>query len=387
MKRIYSIDFTRGLVMVIMALDHVRDMMYVDSIGQSPTNLATTTPVLFFTRWITHLCAPTFVFLAGVSAYISFKRSGDIAATKKFLLTRGVWLVVLEFTVVNFGIWFNFHFRTMIMEVICATGVGLIVLSFLLRFSPKKIGIAGLIIIFGHNLLQDVSFPAHPVLDVFSSLLFRRNLFMITPDFGFFVGYPLVPWLGIIMAGFGCGQLFELSPQKRKKIFLQIGVIALLLFIVIRVINIYGDPLPWAVQKTGAFTFLSFMNITKYPPSLLFTLATLGIMFLILSFTEGITNRFAKFFIVYGNVPLFYFIIHMYLIHILMFVMLFAQGLSIKDLQFGLMQFGRPATGTGIGLPLIYVVWIGVVLILYPVCKWYGKYKAEHREKKWLRYL
>jgi uncharacterized membrane protein len=387
MKRIYSIDFTRGLVIVIMTLDHVRDMMYVDSIGQSPTNLATTTPVLFFTRWITHLCAPTFVFLAGVSAYISFKRSDDISATKRFLLTRGIWLVILEFTVVNFGIWFNFHFRTLIMEVICATGVGMIVLSFLLKFSPKKICIAGLIIIFGHNLLQDMSFPTHPALDVISSLLFRRNFFMITPNLAFVVGYPLVPWLGIIMAGFGCGQLFELSPEKRKKIFLQIGAVALLLFVIIRFVNIYGDPLRWSVQKTGVFTFLSFINITKYPPSLLFDLATLGIMFLILSLAEGITNRFTKFFIVYGNVPLFYFIIHMYLIHILMFVMVFMQGLGIKDLEFGLMQFGRPAKGTGIGLPLIYAIWMGVVLILYPLCKWYGKYKTEHRENKLLRYL
>jgi uncharacterized membrane protein len=385
MKRISSIDFTRGLVMVIMALDHVRDLMQ-DSLSPRPTNLEATTAALFFTRWITHLCAPTFVFLSGVSAYISFKKSG-LAATKKFLLTRGIWLVVLEFTVVNFGLWMDIHFRTLIMEVICAIGVGLIVLSFLLKISPRTIGIIGLVIIFGHNLLQGISFPANSGLDFFESVLFRQNLFQPSPNFGFVTGYPLIPWLGVTMAGFGCGSLFELSPEKRKKIFLRIGAAALLLFCLIRFANIYGDPSPWAVQKTSLFSFLSFINVTKYPPSLLFILLMLGIMFLILFFAEGISNRITNFFIVYGNVPLFYFIVHLYLIHILMFVMLFMQGFGIKDLQFGVLQFGRPQKESGVGLPIIYLIWIGVVLVLYPLCRWYGKYKMTHKEKEWLRYL
>ncbi|MBS1597005.1 MAG: DUF1624 domain-containing protein [Bacteroidetes bacterium] len=387
MKRIHSIDFTRGLVMVIMALDHVRDMMHVDSVSQSPTNLQTTTPELFFTRWITYLCAPTFVFLSGVSAYISFKRTSDIGAARLFLLSRGIWLIVLEFTVVNFGLWFDFHFSTLIMEVICAIGFGLVVLSLLLKFHPRNIAIAGLIIIFGHNLLQGISFPNNPVLSFFASVLFSLNFFSVTPNFGFLVGYPLIPWLGITLVGYGCGQLFELSPGKRKKIFLQIGGLALLLFVIIRFTNIYGDPIKWSTQKNMIFTFLSFMNFTKYPPSLLFDLATLGITFLTLSFAEGISNRVSKFFIVYGKVPLFYFIVHMYLIHISMFVMLFMQGFGVKDFQFGPLQFGRPAAPSGIGLPAIYAVWIAVILVLYPLCKWYGKYKQQHRDNKWLRYL
>src|SRR5260221_4849178 len=145
MKRIHSIDFTRGLVMVIMALDHVRDLMHIDSLTNDPTNLSTTTPGLFFTRLITHLCAPTFVFLSGTSAYISFRKTKDIAASKKFLLTRGIWLMVLEFTIVNFGLYFDIHFRMLIMEVICAIGFGFIVLSFLLKFPARNIGIAGLV--------------------------------------------------------------------------------------------------------------------------------------------------------------------------------------------------------------------------------------------------
>jgi len=387
MKRIHSIDFTRGLVMVIMALDHVRDLMHIDSLTNDPTNLSTTTPGLFFTRLITHLCAPTFVFLSGTSAYISFRKTKDIAASKKFLLTRGIWLMVLEFTIVNFGLYFDIHFRMLIMEVICAIGFGFIVLSFLLKFPARNIGIAGLVIIFGHNLLQGISFPASPGPNFFASVLFSLNMFQISPDFSFLVGYPLIPWLGILLAGFGCGQLFELSPQKRKKIFLQIGGAALLLFCLIRFTNIYGNPTKWAVQKTGLFTFLSFINITKYPPSLLFVLFTLGFMFLFLSFAEGISNRFTNFFVVYGNVPLFYFIIHIYLIHILMFIMVFMQGFGIKDLQFGALKFGRPQTGSGVELPAIYLIWIGVVISLYPLCKWYGNYKAAHKENKLLRYL
>lgn len=373
--------------MVIMALDHVRDMMHVDSGTQSPTNLQTTTALLFFTRWITHLCAPTFVFLSGVSAYISYKRSGDIVASRRFLFTRGLWLVILEFTVVNFALWFNFRFNTLIMEVICAIGFGLMVLSFLLGSSPRNIAIGGLVIIFGHNLLQGITFPNNPVLNVVSSILFNRNFFQPTPGFGFVVGYPLIPWLGIALAGYGCGKLFDLPAEKRKKIFFQIGIFALLLFILIRFINIYGDPLRWTTQKNSLFSFLSFINVTKYPPSLLFDLSTLGITFLILSFAEGISGRLANIITVYGNVPLFYFIVHLYIIHILMFVMLFAQGFTTKDFQFGLVQFGRPAAPNGIGLGAIYLVWIALVVLLYPVCKWYGKYKAEHREKKWLRYL
>ena len=387
MKRISSIDFTRGVVMVIMALDHVRDMIHFSPGSQAATNLAVTTPPLFFTRWITHLCAPTFVFLSGTSAYLSFKKSGDINTTRKFLLSRGLWLIVVEFTVVNFGLWFDFHFRTLIMEVICAIGFGLIVLSFLLKLSPKTILITGLFIIFGHNLLQGVLFPDRPVLNFFDSILFNRNFFQVGPDFIFIVGYPLIPWLGITLVGYGCGQLFELPSEKRKKIFVQIGVAALIFFVVLRFANFYGDPSKWSTQKNAVFTFLSFNNLTKYPPSLLFDLCMLGIMFLILAFGEVVSNKFARFFIVYGNVPLFYFVIHMYLVHLIMFVVLFAQGFATKDFQFGIGQFGRPQGRSGVGLVTIYLIWIGVVLILYPVCKWYGNYKVAHREKKWLRYL
>lgn len=387
MKRINSIDFVRGLVMVIMALDHIRDLMHIPSLTQNPTDLTTTTAGIFLTRWITHLCAPTFVFLSGASAYISFKNSNNLAESKRFLLSRGIWLIVLEFTVINFALWFDIHFRILMLQVICAIGVGLVVIAFLLKIAPRNIGIAGLVIIFSHNLLQGIGFPKYPALNFASSVLFAPNFFQVTPNFAFLVGYPLIPWLGIMLLGYGFGHFFAIPDEKRKKLFLQFGGGALLLFVLIRFINIYGDPAPWSAQKTPLFTFFSFINVTKYPPSLLYTLVTLGIMFLVLSFTDGVKNKFIDIFSVYGKVPLFYYLIHWYLVHSIMVIMLFLQGFGIKDLNFAPFSFGRPQTGSGVELSIIYAIWLGVAIILYPLCLWYGKYKAKHRDNKWLRYL
>jgi len=370
-----------------MALDHVRDFMHTTSMSQSPTNLETTTALLFITRWITHLCAPTFVFLSGVSVYISFKRNHNFSESRSFLLKRGLWLVLLEFTFVSFALWFDIHFRFMIMEVIAAIGLSFIVLSFLLMLPSRTIGIIGLVIIFCHNLLQFVTIPASPVPVFLSSVLFRPFLMQITPGFSIFTAYPLIPWLGIMLAGFACGECFELEGARRKKIFLRVAIGALALFAIIRFINIYGDPAAWSHQKSTLFTFLSFINLTKYPPSLLFILMFVGIAFLVLLISESVKNKLTEILEVYGRVPLFYFIIHLFLIHSLMFVMLCLQGFRGKDMLFGAFNNGRPKTGGGVELYAIYLIWISVVIVLYPVCKWYGKYKSEHKENKILRYL
>jgi uncharacterized membrane protein len=386
-KRINSIDITRGLVMVIMALDHVRDFMHSTSMSQDPTNLQTTTTLLFMTRWVTHLCAPTFVFLSGVSAFISYRRSMNISENRAFLFKRGIWLIVLEFTFINFALWFDIHFRFMIMEVISAIGLSFIVLSFMLKLPSRIIGITGLIIIFSHNLLQGITIPSNPLAISITSVLFRSFMIQIGPNFSMFTAYPLIPWLGIMLTGFACGEFFDLSSEKRKKIFLRLGLAALSIFVIIRFTNIYGDPSRWSMQKSPLFTFLSFINLTKYPPSLLFILLFLGLAFLALFITEKLNNRFCNILTVYGRVPLFYFIIHLFIIHSLMFVMLYIQGFSNKDLLFGALKNGRPATGGGVQLPLIYLIWLSVVLFLYPVCKWYGSYKSLHKENMLLRYL
>jgi len=387
MKRIDSIDFTRGLVMIIMALDHVRDLMHTTALTQDPTNLETTTAGLFLTRWITHLCAPTFVFLSGTSVFISLKNNPDIEAGRKFLISRGLWLILLEFTVITLGLWADIKFRMMVFQVIGAIGLGLICLSFMLKLSAKTIGIIGLTIILGHNLLQGVSFNDNIPLRVFWAFLFRLDVFPVTPNFTFAVLYPFIPWFGIMLTGYACGQLFLLEEKKRRRTLLLTGLSVLAFFVILRFANFYGDPIPWKSQKSPLFTFLSFISIFKYPPSLLYTSLTLGIMFLTLAAADGVRNRFVSIVSVYGKVPLFYYILHWYLIHSLMFLLIFYQGFSWEELPFGAFQFGRPPAKSGVELPYIYMIWAFVVITLYPLCKWYNGYKAAHREKKWLRYI
>lgn len=386
MKRQPSIDIVRGIVMIIMALDHVRDLMHVDSITQSPTDLTTTTPLLFFTRFITHLCAPTFVFLAGTSIYLSLQNKNNVSETRKFLLKRGIWLVVLEFTIVNFGLFFDIGFHSLLFEVIATIGFGFIILSVLLKIRSQTLGIIGLLILFFHNLTPLIPFAENSILKTALAPLFSPIVFPFSGR-AFIMGYPPIPWLGIMLVGFATGKFFEWTEEKRKQLFTKIGLIALVLFIIIRFVNIYGDPALWTTQKNVVFTFLSFINVTKYPPSLLFCLATLGIMFLLLAFAEQFTNRIKKVSLVYGKVPLFYFVVHFYVIHFLTLLMLFVQGFSFSQFEFATGTFGRPkGIESGLSLWLIYLIWIFVVALLYKPCQWFGKYKLEHKYW-WLQYI
>lgn len=386
MKRLNSIDIVRGIVMIIMALDHVRDLIHVNSITQSPIDLKTTTPILFFTRWITHLCAPTFVFLAGTSVYLSSKNS-EISDTRSFVIKRGIWLIILEFTLVNLALWFDLGFHIFIFEVIAAIGFGFIILGLLLKLKPTTIGIIGLVIIFCHNLLPLIPVGQDSVVKNILMPLFGSAAYPIG-TMAFIIGYPPIPWLGIMLVGFAAGTYFDLDSEIRKKRFLQIGIGSLVLFVILRLINVYGDPVPWTYQTDAVYTVLSFFNVTKYPPSLLFDLVTLGIMFLMLAFAENARNKFTDIAAVYGRVPLFYFIVHLYLIHFILLIILFLQGFSFSALEFATGTFGRPKNAvSGLDLWAVYLIWIGVVAILYLPCRWYGKYKSEHKEKTWLRYL
>ena len=385
--RIASIDIVRGIVMIIMALDHVRDLMHTTSLTQNPVDLNVTTPALFFTRWITYLCAPAFVFLSGSSAYLSFKRHMNLKQSRINLIKRGLWLIVLEFTLVNFSLWFDFSFRILMLQVIAAIGCGLIVLSFLLKSKPVKIAIAALLIIFLHNLLQFVPRPENQSLSFIFNLMFIPGARVFPSGFMFFVSYPVIPWMAILLLGFACGRIFEEELNTQNKKLLNFGSIALVLFILLRILNIYGDPSPWNTTGNPLITSLSFLNVTKYPPSLLFDLLFLGIMFLLLRFSDSIPPALKRIFSVYGKVPLFYYLLHLYLIRLSVFIMIFAQGYQWKDLLFGPFQFGRPATGSGIRLMWIYPVCLAIVILLYPLCKWYGSYKERNRMKWWLKYL
>jgi uncharacterized membrane protein len=436
MKRLPSIDIARGIVMIIMALDHTRDYLHVDALAQSPTNLATTTPVLFFTRWVTHLCAPAFVFLSGASAALSLSAASSqpraasslspaadpidakgLPSARRFLLRRGIILVLIEFTIVNFALFFDLHFRLLLFEVIATIGMGFIFLSFLSRLPLKILLILTLLLFFGHDLLTpsvqmaaDITPPGALTITArfIKSLFLAPGGFPITPNLLFVIAYPVLPWLGIMLAGFMTGRWFQRPAEQRKKLFLRLGLASLGLFLLLRFINLYGDPNHWSVQKNTVFTMLSFLNVSKYPPSLLFSLVTLGILCLILSAAEQrgseavqrgsaaaqrdtpATQRgtaVTRVLLVYGRTPLFYFIVHLYLIHLILLIIAFLQGFSPKDLSFAPFQFGRPATGFGLPLAGVYAVWLGVVITLYPLCRWYGRYKAAHPEKDWLRYF
>jgi len=316
-----------------------------------------------------------------------YKKQNNFIHTRNFLIKRGLWLILLEFTIINFGIYFDIGFHTLTFLVVAAIGLGFIILALMLKLSPKTIGIVGLVIIFTHNLFPLIPFANGSILKLILSPLFGPAAFALTTKMSFIIGYPPLPWLGIMLVGFAAGKLFELTSASRKKLFLKIGLSSLLLFVILRFINIYGDPSNWAPQKDGTYTILSFLNVSKYPPSLLFCAITLGLMFVILAFAEQTKSAFAKIFSTYGKVPLFYFIVHFFLIHTIMVGVIFLQGFNWSELDFVSATFGRPKGVTsGVNLWVIYLIWTSVVLILYKPCRWYGKYKSEHHQW-WLKYI
>lgn len=395
-QRIASIDTVRGLVMVIMALDHVRDLLHTPALTQDPTDLSTTTAPLFFTRLITHLCAPTFVFLSGTSVYVALLKDAavrdeggaarSLTQRNQFLRKRGLVLIGLELTLINFAFWTDIQFRSLLLQVIFAIGCGLIVLSWLTRFRVRSVLIGGLLIISLHDLLLLLPPFTNLAARLGWALLFRTDVFAFSPRFVLVVGYAIVPWLGILLFGYGCGPLFTRSIQQRRRYFGQLGIGLLLLFGGLRLLNGYGDAAPWAVQKSALFTVLSFLNVSKYPPSLAYTALTLGVMFLLLAATDGIRNRLTQWLSVYGKVPLFYYLVHWYLAKAAMIGLLLGQGYSLRDMPIGPLSFGRPA-GSGVSLPVVYVVWLAIVLLLYPLCRWYGHYKASHPQVRWTQYV
>lgn len=383
-KRIQSIDLLRGIVMIIMALDHVRDYFHADSLRFEPTDLEQTNVLLFFTRWITHFCAPVFVFLAGTSAFLSGQRK-----TKKqlsvFLLTRGLWLIFLEVTIVNFAWSFNIKLPFIGLGVIWALGISMIALAAIIHLPKMLILAVGTLIVFGHNLLDTIH------LDGFLwSALHETKLFQLDDSHLLRLAYPVLPWIGIMALGYCFGSLYTpgLTAAKRKKWLLSIGTGAIALFIIIRAINFYGDPTPWAVQNSATFTFLSFLNTFKYPPSLLYTLMTLGPAMIFLAFTEKASTRFTQPIIHIGRVPMFYYILHLYLIHLIAMFAAEFSGFSWSDMILQRRTWLDPQLkGYGFSLGFTYLVWVVIVLLLYPLCKWYDKYKTAHKQKWWLSYL
>ncbi len=387
--RIKSIDLLRGLVMIIMALDHTRDYFNADAFIYDPLDLQKTTVLLFFTRWITHFCAPIFVLLAGTSAYISGQRK-----TKKelsvFLVKRGLWLIFLELTIVNFSWFFNIHFTFILLAVIWTLGVCMICLAGLIFFPRKIILCIGIILVAAHNLLDKTHFPENNFMGFLWGLLHDQKMFPIG-HYNILMAYPILPWIGVMALGYCLGELFSSSYDavKRKKLLLVIGSCSLILFMILRSINIYGNLKPWSGQTSAIFSFLSFINVTKYPPSLDYILLTEGAALIFLSLTENIYNRVTRFISVYGRVPMFYYLLHIYLIHIVALMAAVLTGFQWTDMTSfdSWISYMPNLRGYGFSLGVVYLIWIAIVLFLYPICKRYDGYKSSHRDKWWLSYL
>ncbi|PWT72326.1 MAG: hypothetical protein C5B59_16025 [Bacteroidetes bacterium] len=387
-KRIQSIDVLRGTVMIIMALDHVRDYFHGSAFLYNPTDLSHTSVAIFFTRWITHFCAPTFFFLSGASAFMN-----GLKKTKKqlsvFLLTRGLWLIFLEFTVLNFAWYFDVHFTTVDFIIIWALGVSMIFLAGLIFLPLPVILLISLILIGGHNLFDGFHVPGNGSGAFIWAIVHDQRFFVFGRNL--FVGYPLVPWIGVMAAGYCLGTIYtpDFDAAKRKKILISLGLGAIALFIIIRSFNSYGDHLHWTVQKNAMYTIMSFINVAKYPPSLLYILVTLGPGLLFLAFAEKPLNSVTEKVAVYGRVPLFYYIVHIYLIHILAVLAVTLSGRKWTDMVLTTWVSNTESLkGYGYSLIVVYLIWIFIIVSLYPVCKWYDKYKRTHiSEKPWLSYL
>lgn len=370
--------------MIIMALDHTRDFFHSSAQLYNPLDLSQTSTPIFLTRWITHFCAPVFVFLAGTSAWLVGVRKGK-KALSRFLLTRGLWLVLIEIVVMNFAFSFDWRFAVTPLETIWALGISMIALSFLIYLPKRLLLIIALVIIGGHNALDNFHVEGTGLKAFLWSALHEPKFFPYHP-FSIFVLYPVLAWIGVMAAGYCFGELYTgLDAGKRKKILTYIGLTCILLFIIIRFTNWYGDAGKWSVQKTPVFTFLSFINTTKYPPSLLYILMTIGPAILFLGFSEKPLQRLGNIISTFGKVPLFYFIVHFYVIHIASIITAMASGYSMNDILNG--GPANPLKGFGFPLWIVYLIWITVVALMYPLCKWYAKYKFSHPEKWWLSYL
>lgn len=387
-KRIDSIDILRGLVMVIMALDHTRDYFN----NASPMDFATTTPLLFFTRWITHYCAPIFVFLSGTSIYLQSLRKTR-RVLQWFLITRGLWLIFIEVVVITFGWTFNPHYTFVILQVIWAIGISMVILGLMIRLPFNVIFITGLIIVSGHNLLDipesAASFKAGFWWDLVHHGFFA--LYPLSQNNTLLILYPFLPWTGLMMIGYCTGKFFseKYSVIQRRKILNRIGISLIIVFVLIRFINAYGNPEPWVIQKNWLFTILSFINVHKYPPSLLYMCMTIGPAFLLLSLFEKIQNGFTGAMRIYGRVAFFYYVVHIYLIHLISLIFFMAKGHTMQeatDISKGI-PFYFLAANDGYSLFIVYVIWISVVIALFPLCKWYNNYKTNNKEKWWLGYL
>ena len=374
--RFDSIDQLRGLVIVLMALDHVRD--FWTPFAFQPENLELTSPELFFTRWITHFCAPVFIFLTGMSAFLFENKGHDKAAVRNFLLTRGIWLVVIEFTVVNFSWKFNFD-PWIFAQVIWVLGVGMIVLGGLIYLPRKIILVLGIVMITGHNLLDPIqaeSFGANAW--VWNMLHQRGFVQMFDGKLGVFFAYPLIPWVGVMAVGYACAEWFFADPKVFSSKAVKTGLVLTVAFILLRYSNLYGDPAVWSEHaRGGIYTFLSFLNLHKYPPSLLYLLMTIGPALVLLGYLQNMNSKMIAPLTLFGRVPFFFYVTHLAFLHALSMLYF---GLTIGSYDPNWQMSGPDAFPAGYEPSLLrgYIAWLFVCIVMYYACRWFAGIKQRH---------
>jgi uncharacterized membrane protein len=391
-SRVGSVDALRGAIMIIMALDHTRDLIHFGAMSFSPEDLARTYPLLFFTRWVTHICAPTFMFLAGVGAFFRLQADGSPARLSRFLWTRGVWLVILEVTIMRLALNLSFDLANpILLLVLTALGASMIALGALLYLPRRALLAVCVTMIVLHNTLDGVVGPATGWRSGLWHFLHQPGFFVLG-GLGIVVAYPVIPWIAVMAAGFLFGPVLRLDLPRRRRILCLTGAALVVGFILLRAMNIYGDPQRWSTQATATLTALSFLRTTKYPPSLLFLMMTLGPALLGLAFLDGREGRLQEGLKVIGRVPLFFYVVHFWAIRAVGAALAFGRY-GQRSLQF--LAHPLPSTGGtealyppdfGYSLPVVYLVWIGVVLTLYPLCRWFSGLK-QRRSAWWLSYL
>lgn len=365
--------------MVVMALDHVRDFVHY---RVEPLDLEATTVPLYATRWITHLCAPVFMLLAGASAYLQLQRGKTRRALSWFLVTRGLWLIVLELTVIRCTGWFfNVDFHVIGLAVIWALGASMVVLAALIWVPRPLLAAVCVGAIAGHNLLDGVA-PTG-ALGAAWTVLHAPGILVDSPVV--LVPYPLIPWVFVMALGYACGPVLDWDPARRRRALVGAGLAMLAAFVVLRAAIGYGDPRPWTAQGDLVRSVLAFLDCEKYPPSLCYLLVTLGVAVLLLAAFEHWRGRAADAFLVFGRVPLFYYLLHLPVIHAVAVAMALTR---YADVGFAFDHPFAPGWPAGYGYPLwvVYVVWAGVVAALYLPCRWFAAYKRRHSQW-WLSYL
>ena len=372
--------------MIIMALDHTRDMFHIGAMTSNPLAPDTTTPALYFTRWITHLCAPNFVLLSGLSAFLSSQKKNSAEASL-FLINRGIWLIFVEVVIVTFGLTFDPLFRFIILQVIWAIGWSMILLAIARQLNVKWVLAIGLILVLGHDLLDYANLPKQGTMSDVIKVLFTafNNIIPINSTHIIGAFYAILPWTGVMFIGYAIGYWFtkEYPAEKRKRNLLVTGLSMISLFIILRFINKYGDPSP-RVELGNWRSFLSFMNVSKYPPSLLYCCATIGPALVFLSLAESIKAKWSQVVSVYGRVPFFYYILHFYILHSLLTMIFLIKGYSFDRMKETFIFF-RPVN-FGYNIIITYIIWLSVVAVLYFPCRWFYKYKTSHKQW-WLSYL